>query len=243
MARPDLHLKAILWKRSLAFAFLALNLILIAFFVFDMPLGSRASMLPEWLNSAAQILTVLGLSAWILFGSAFVFLAALAKQNQEISIKVKRRAETLKNAAAYLFISVALSGLIANLVKRIIGRARPENYSDLGIFSFSPLSGPKFESFPSGHATTFGALIVALCLLAPRYRVFFIVAGVWLAMTRVIIGAHYPSDVIAGFCFGGWFSWMMSYSFAHRDSLFWVNQRGWSVPKQPIPLTWKTRRN
>lgn len=242
MPRPALNLKAILWKRSLALGFVVFNLALIAFLVFDMPLGSRASMLPEWLQYWARVLTDIGLSGWLLFGSVFVFLAALAASRSEASSRIKRRANTLKNMAAYVFISVALSGLLANLFKRIIGRARPENYSDLGIFSFSPLSGSTFESFPSGHATTFGAMAMILCLLAPRYKLLFLVAGFWLAMTRVIIGAHYPSDVIVGYSFGAWFTLIMAYYFAKNDSVFWINEKAWPVLKQPFPFTWKTRR-
>ena len=242
MPRPALNLKAILWKRSLALGFVVLNLALIAFLVFDMPLGSRASMLPEWLQYWARILTDIGLSGWLLFGSVFVFLAALAASRTEAGGRVKRRANTLKNIAAYVFISVAASGLLANLLKRIIGRARPENYSDLGIFSFSPFSGSTFESFPSGHATTFGAMAMILCLLAPRYKLLFFVAGFWLAMTRVIVGAHYPSDVIVGYSFGAWFTWLMAYYFAKHDSVFWINEKAWPVLKQPFPFKWKTRR-
>ncbi len=242
MPRPVLNVKALLWERSLALGFVVLNLALIAFFVLDMPLGSRASMLPEWLKYWAWILTDIGLSGWILFGSAFVFLSALAASRTETGGRIKRRATTLKNISAFVFVSVAASGLLANLLKRIIGRARPENYSELGIFSFSPLGGSTFASFPSGHATTFGAMAMILCLLAPRYKLIFLVAGFWLAMTRVIVGAHYPSDVIVGYSFGAWFTWLTALYFARKDSVFWMNEKGWPVLKQPLPFTWKTRR-
>jgi undecaprenyl-diphosphatase len=243
MTRPVLDIKALLWKRSLVFGVFSFNFVLIAFFVFDMPLGAQAASLPAWLRVLAGYLTVLGLSGWILSASAFIFLAGYAAIRVESDPKWKRRADTIKSMAAYVFVSVALSGLIANLLKRSLGRARPEHFTDGGIVHFAPFSGSSFESFPSGHATTFGALAVCLCLLAPRFRFGFLIAGCWLAMTRVIIGAHYPSDVIAGFCFGAWFSWMMSYAFAKRDSVFRINQQGWPILKQPIPLTWKTRRD
>jgi membrane-associated phospholipid phosphatase len=112
----------------------------------------------------------------------------------------------VSHMAAYIFIAIAASGLAANLIKRIIGRARPSLYEDWTSHGFHPFSGARFESFPSGHATTVGALLMALALLAPRFRLMFLVMALWIGFSRVIVAAHYPSDVIAGLTFGAWFS-------------------------------------
>ncbi len=95
------------------------------------------------------------------------------------------------------------------------------HFDDYGIFSFSPFSGhSSFESFPSGHATTIGAFFAAFSLLFPRYRIVFLACALWLGMTRVMVGAHYPSDVIAGLALGGWFSLMIGHRlFPLRRSL------------------------
>ena len=114
----------------------------------------------------------------------------------------KRTARSL--AAFYVFASVASSGIIANLAKYVIGRARPKHFYDAGDFSFDFWSGDAgWASFPSGHATTAMALGLALALLFPRLRWVFLSLCFWIAMSRLFLAAHYPSDVLAGGLLGG----------------------------------------
>jgi membrane-associated phospholipid phosphatase len=123
--------------------------------------------------------------------------------------------------ASYVLISVSIAGLISNLFKRAIGRPRPELFGDHGLFSFNPfMHDSDFESFPSGHATTCGALWTALALLFPRFRWPLLVVGVYLAATRVFVGAHFPSDVFVGFGWGMWFAFFMAIVFARHGIVF-----------------------
>jgi undecaprenyl-diphosphatase len=75
---------------------------------------------------------------------------------------------------------------------------------------------------------------VALAFLFPRYRYIFIACALWLAATRVMIGAHYPSDVIAGLALGGWFSFMMAIVYSRYGLLFRIGETGWPVPRLPL---------
>jgi len=116
---------------------------------------------------------------------------------------------------------VALSGLISNIVKRAIGRPRPELFGDQGLFSFNPfMHNSDYESFPSGHATTDGAFWTALALLFPPLRWPFLLFGLYLALTRVFVGAHYPSDVTVGFGWGMWFAFLVAVLFARHGIVF-----------------------
>ena len=145
--------------------------------------------------------------------------------------------------AIYLFICVAGSGLAANLLKRVIGRARPVLYEQWSSYGFNPFSGSRFESFPSGHATTVGALLMAMAILAPPYRLLFLIMSLWVGFSRVIVAAHYPSDVIAGLSFGAWFSILMASVFSRYGLLFRQEPGGWPVLRRPIPLIMRPDRS
>jgi membrane-associated phospholipid phosphatase len=57
---------------------------------------------------------------------------------------------------------------------------------------------PDHWSFPSGHTATIVALATALWWLWPRHLLFYILVAAIVAASRIVVGAHYPSDVIAG---------------------------------------------
>jgi undecaprenyl-diphosphatase len=60
----------------------------------------------------------------------------------------------------------------------------------------------RFASFPSGHATTMGVLFGVALLLLPQRKWLLLAATLSIASTRIFVGAHYPSDTVAGFGLG-----------------------------------------
>lgn len=98
----------------------------------------------------------------------------------------------------------ALAALIALGVGQIIGgavdRARP--YEALANVHLLVDKTTDF-SFPSDHATVAGAVAVGLLFASRRWGVVASVLAVLMAFTRVYVGAHYPSDVVAGLVLGG----------------------------------------
>ena len=98
----------------------------------------------------------------------------------------------------FLFLSIAVSGLITDLLKIVFGRARPKLLFANETFGFD-WWGTKgdFWSFPSGHATTAVAIAAALYCLWPRFLPLYVGFAALVSVSRVVIGAHYVSDVVA----------------------------------------------
>ncbi|MBW6424486.1 lipid A 1-phosphatase LpxE [Rhizobium sp. XQZ8] len=223
--------------RLWAFAFVTVNLILIALVLLDAPVGSYGVHTPNALRPLGRLMTDFGSSGWILFASVILFFEALAVVRLAPGLKSRFQAMLVSHVAAFMFISVAGSGLLANLLKRAIGRARPGLYEEWGMFSLHPFAGSsRFESFPSGHATTVGAIFMVIALLFPRYRLHMLIGALWLGFSRVIVEAHYPSDVIAGLAFGAWFTILAAIVFARYGLLFRQELDGWPVLRRPVPL-------
>lgn len=194
---------------------------LVAFFLIDARAAGMAHSWPDWLRQPAILLTDLGKSWWIVAIAVPVMVGgALAYRysNRETWRGYGARAIGM---ASYVVISVLLAGAISNLFKRAIGRPRPELFDGHGLFSFNPfMHNSDYESFPSGHATTCGALWTALALLFPRFRWPLLLVGAYLATTRIFVGAHFPSDVVVGFGWGMWFAFLIAVIFARHGIIF-----------------------
>ena len=97
---------------------------------------------------------------------------------------------------AFLSSIVARVG-VAELIRSFYHRPRP-----FSVLPIHQLLTDTAWSFPSGHATFFFALATAVYLYNRKWGIgFFIAAGI-MAVSRVIAGVHYPSDIIGGALIG-----------------------------------------
>lgn len=111
--------------------------------------------------------------------------------------------KVLANVAAFLFVAVAVSGLANDLIKVLVGRGRPCLLISSGFYGFKPFSSQyAYVSFPSGHSNTIGSLCYGLNLVTDRFRYVLLVIALAVMTSRVLVGAHFPSDVLFGACLG-----------------------------------------
>lgn len=95
-------------------------------------------------------------------------------------------------------ISLIFGAIITNLLlKNIVARPRP--FTE--IQGLVPLiTKPTDFSFPSGHTTaSFAVALVMLWMLPGKYGIPAVVLAALIAFSRLYLGVHYPTDVLAGF--------------------------------------------
>lgn len=215
------------------FAAVFLTALALATVMLDPYLTVWYAQLPPRLVDVFRTVTRFGKSDWILVSTGLFFLAMLLLDAGALRARLRARRAMRTLAAGYVFAAVALSGIIANLSKNIIGRARPKYFDETGTLSFDFWSGDSsWASFPSGHATTAMALGVALALLFPRLRWVFLCLCFWIAVSRLFVEAHYPSDVIAGGMLGGLTAWLMARALARRRLVFGFGHDGQLVRRK-----------
>ncbi len=150
---------------------------------------------PLWLEGAMRDITSLGsASVLVLITTATIIYFLL----------VRRWATAL-----LIFVAVAGGQVLSSLLKVGIDRPRPELVSHLVTETSL--------SFPSGHAMLSAVTYLTLGSLAARFlpgrvaKVYVlslsVLVAVLVGVSRIYLGVHWPSDVLAGWCAG--FAWAM----------------------------------
>jgi len=96
-------------------------------------------------------------------------------------------------------VSLGAAQLTFRTLKRLIGRERP---CTVEPHSWSVLLPPDRFSFPSGHSITASAFALTLGLWYPPLLAGLVFCALSVAASRVILGLHYLSDVVAGLAIG-----------------------------------------
>jgi undecaprenyl-diphosphatase len=107
--------------------------------------------------------------------------------------------DTLQVTAIASAISLAISHLPVALVKKMYPRKRPY----LVLENSQVLDNPLTDcSFPSGHTTAIFSVITPFILMYPMLFIVLLPIGIIVAISRVYLGLHYPSDVLVGSMLG-----------------------------------------
>ncbi|MBQ0013472.1 MAG: phosphatase PAP2 family protein [Proteobacteria bacterium] len=98
-----------------------------------------------------------------------------------------------------IFCAVLSASVIGEFFKVCIGRYRPVFYEALGITGFNPFSVDwAFNSMPSGHTLAAFAGLVMVGMLKPKYKWLTWTCAIIIGLSRIAVGAHWPTDVIFG---------------------------------------------
>lgn len=206
------------WRR---FAFIGATFTLYALLFLDPIFGAQGVDYERTVVRYAVALTDIGQSGWYLVPLGLFLIFAGLVDWRDYAPRARLLLFNRVGAAWFAFLAIGGSGLAAALLKQTIGRARPRHFAELGAYHFDSWTlDASFASFPSGHATTVGAVTASLALLFPRLRLAALVIAVWVGFTRVVVGAHYPSDVVAGLFFGAWFTYFTAARFARAGFVF-----------------------
>jgi undecaprenyl-diphosphatase len=150
---------------------------------------------PLWLEGAMRDITSLGSASVLVLITAAVI----------IYLMLIRRLGT----ALLIFVAVAGGQVLSSLLKVGVDRPRPELVSHL--------VNETSLSFPSGHAMLSAVTYLTLGSLAARFlpgratKIYVlslaVLTTVLVGVSRIYLGVHWPSDVLAGWCAG--FAWAM----------------------------------
>jgi undecaprenyl-diphosphatase len=190
----------------------------------DVPSMRAMEQLSPGFREFVNEMTDFGRGVWPLTPLAVLFLAGTVLLVPRLALMARGALAVATIKVGYMFVAIALTGLADSIIKRIIGRVRP---SALGAFAYEPFSWrSEYASFPSGHSANVFATLVAVGLILPWARPLLWVYAVGIGVSRVIVGSHFSSDVVAGAAFGAFGAIVIRDWFAARRLGFYVGSDG-----------------
>ena len=174
--------------------FLSFNLdYLIHNYIQQLNYGIRNNYLKEFFVN----ITKLGSSSWYFVISLFCVLILFINKRYKI-INLVNTNRLIKFFLSSLIYLLAV-GLVTQIIKHLIGRPRPNHINFEQPFEFNFLSlDSSFHSYPSGHASTIFIVCLIFSSTLPKLKYFFYFLASVIALSRVVVGAHFFTDIIAG---------------------------------------------
>jgi membrane-associated phospholipid phosphatase len=212
-----------------------------AMVLLDVPAVAHHLAQPRWFVAFFKAITDFGKAGWFLWPTGLLLVAVAAAASPRLGRTGYLVLTSLAIRLGFVFVAVALPSLFVTLAKRAIGRARPLR-GDGSDFTFAPFAWRHdFTSLPSGHSTTAFAAAVALGALFPRARIWLWAYAGLIALSRIVITTHYPSDVVAGAIIGGCGALLVRTWFAARRLGFAIGADG-AVRVLPGPSLQRLKR-
>ena len=117
-------------------------------------------------------------------------------------VATRGRSEQLQRVGNHALLVTVAASLIPHGLKSVFDQTRPDRTTVLGHLHGVSFSGKRKDAFPSGHALHMGALASAAGTLPPLPRRAIRTVAIGLSLTRIVVLAHWASDVVAGFALG-----------------------------------------
>ncbi len=155
-------------------------------------LGWIAAHRTPWLDGVMWALTTAGVAGTVWL--AGVVATALADR--------RRRMAAWQAGLAILLTWTVSDGVL----KPLVHRARPDTRFEATQVMAHP---PTSWSFPSGHASSSAAGALMLASTWPSARAGFWLLAIGISASRIYLGVHYPTDVVAGFAIGVLVAWFV----------------------------------
>jgi len=134
-------------------------------------------------------------SHWLLAAIIAWLVARLATHRYEADPGL----DLLAQCAEAFVASLIVGSAILHGIKLVLGRRRPRDDMEMGLYGFMPLSFDlQYNSFPSGHSLTIMCVAVIATAVWPVLAPLWFAIALGLALTRALLSTHYLSDVFVG---------------------------------------------
>jgi undecaprenyl-diphosphatase len=173
-----------------------------------------------------RILTDFGKDDYVLWslGAIMLVIALMVPRLHGLS---RGALVTLGTRVEFVFFAVAAPLVAGEVLKYAVGRGRPFVGGAANAFNFSHFAGTEaYASFPSAHAITAVALAFAVSVLWPRTRLVMGIYAILIVLSRLVLLAHHPSDVVAGAVIAVVGAMAVRYWFAARRLVFTIRRDG-----------------
>jgi membrane-associated phospholipid phosphatase len=196
-----------LWpvKGWITVAALAAILVVVAgsMWLFDALLIGEARLLPKRVVATFEWITWFGNSGWFLWPTGILLLIIAVSPWSKLSRMSQSVLAAVVVRTGFIFLAVGVPALFVTIIKRVVGRARPYVWQVTDPYSYSPfIWKASYASLPSGHASNAFAAAIAIGALWPRARLPMWIYALVIAISRVVVNAHFPSDIIVGAVIG-----------------------------------------
>jgi lipid A 4'-phosphatase len=192
--------RGVAWQRRLGAAAIVLGLAaLVSMLVIDQPVARAVHRLDPDLRHLFEAITNIGLGGpWFIL-TGLMLAACLIVRPLCATIAAERRWRARLYVPLFFLACLATAGIANTILKYLFGRMRPTLLFSGDHYGFTLFKGAAaYSGFPSGHAETIFTVATALTLVWPRHVVAYYMVACLIAASRVMVGAHYPSDVVAG---------------------------------------------